>query len=50
MDSGTFGVFVRGQRVVTETFSVRQENGISTVKSHLQETGGSTAEQIRSYR
>lgn len=45
VDSGTFGVFVRGQRVVTETFSVRQENGISTVKSHLQETGGSTAEQ-----
>jgi hypothetical protein len=37
VDSGSFGVFVRGQRVVTETFSVQQENGISLVKSHLQE-------------
>jgi hypothetical protein len=44
VDSGSFGVFIRGQRVVTETFSVGQENGISTVKSHLQETG-SAAEQ-----
>jgi hypothetical protein len=41
VDSGSFGVFVKGQRVVTETFSVRQENGISTVKSHLKETGSS---------
>jgi hypothetical protein len=43
VDSGSFGVFVRGQRVVTETFSVRQENGISIVKSSLQETGISGA-------
>ena len=42
VDSGSFGVFIRGQRVVTETFSVRQENGISDVKSRLQETGGAT--------
>jgi hypothetical protein len=41
VDSGAFGVFVKGQRVVTETFSVQQENGISLIKSHLQETGGS---------
>ncbi len=41
VDSGSFGVFVKGQRVVTETFSVQQENGTSLVKSHLQETGGS---------
>ena len=40
VDSGSFGVFIRGQRVVTETFSVHQENGISDVKSHLQETAG----------
>jgi hypothetical protein len=45
VDSGSFGVFVRGQRVVTETFSVRQDNGISIVKSHLQETGNSNAGQ-----
>jgi len=42
VDSGSFGVFIRGQRVVTETFSVRQDNGISNVKSRLQETGGAT--------
>ena len=39
VDSGSFGIFIRGQRVVTETFSVQQENGISTVKSRLQEIG-----------
>jgi hypothetical protein len=37
VDSGSFGVFVKGQRVVTETFSVGQQNGISLVKSRLQE-------------
>lgn len=40
VDAGSFGIFVRGQRVVTETFNVRQENGISDIKSRLQETGG----------
>jgi len=45
VDSGSFGVFVRGQRVVTETFSVQQENGISTVKSHLQQADASAAGQ-----
>jgi hypothetical protein len=39
VDSGSFGIFVQGRRVVSETFSVQQENGISLVKSHLQETG-----------
>ena len=41
VDEGSFGVFVRGQRVVTENFSVHQENGISIVKSRLQEIGNS---------
>jgi hypothetical protein len=41
VDSGSFGVFVRGQRAVSETFSVQQENGVSTVKSQLRETAGS---------
>jgi hypothetical protein len=46
VDAGSFGVFVRGQRVVTETFSVQQENGISVVKSRLKETGsGASAGQ-----
>jgi hypothetical protein len=43
VDSGSFGVFVKGQRVVTETFSVRQDNGVSIVKSQLKETGGSAS-------
>ena len=46
IDSGSFGVFVKGQRVVTETFNVQQENGISDVKSRLQEnTGTAHSEQ-----
>ncbi len=48
VDSGSFGVFVRGQRVVTETFSVQQENGISVVKSQLKETDGSASSGQRS--
>jgi hypothetical protein len=43
IDSGSFGVFVRGQRVVTETFSVKQENNVSTVKSQLKEIGSSAS-------
>jgi hypothetical protein len=45
VDSGAFGVFVRGQRVMTENFSVQQDSGASTVKSHLQEAGNSNAGQ-----
>ncbi len=46
VDSGSFGVFIKGQRVVTETFSVQQDNGVSTVKAQLKETAGtSTATQ-----
>jgi hypothetical protein len=45
IDSGSFGVFVRGQRVVTEKFDVHQENGVSVVKSRLQETGSEAASQ-----
>jgi hypothetical protein len=48
VDSGSFGVFVRGQRVVTETFSVQQENGISVVKSQLKETASSASSGQRS--
>jgi hypothetical protein len=45
VDGGTFGVFVKGQRVVTETFSVQQDNGISLVKSQLKETGSASSGQ-----
>jgi len=48
VDSGSFGVFIRGQRVATESFDVRQENGTSDVKSRLQETGNSAHAEQRS--
>jgi len=41
VDSGSFGVFVKGQRVATETFSVQQEGDASSIKSQLKETLGS---------
>jgi hypothetical protein len=47
VDSGSFGVFIRGQRVVTETFDVQQANGTSVVKSQLK-TGGQTPATQRS--
>jgi hypothetical protein len=40
VDSGTFGVFVKGQRVATETFSIAQQEGISAIKSQLKLTAG----------
>jgi len=43
VDSGSFGVFVRGQRVATETFNIQQLNGASSIKSQLKETSGSDA-------
>jgi hypothetical protein len=45
VDSGSFGVFIKGQRVMTEKFTVQQENGTSTVKSRLQDAGGSNSLQ-----
>ena len=39
VDSGAFGIFVKGQRVATETFHIEQVNGVSVVKSQLKETG-----------
>jgi hypothetical protein len=40
IDSGAFGVFVKGQRVVTETFNIQLENGVTQVKSQVKETTG----------
>jgi hypothetical protein len=40
IDSGSFGVFVKGQRVVTETFSIHQESGVSVIKSQIKELAG----------
>ena len=41
VDSGSFGVFIKGQRMATESFTVQQENGASVVKAQLKETSGS---------
>jgi hypothetical protein len=43
VDSGTFGIFVKGQRVASETFTIEQKNGVSIVKSQLKEAGGPDA-------
>ena len=42
IDSGSFGVFVKGQRVLTENFTIHQENGNSVIKAQLKEAGGSS--------
>jgi hypothetical protein len=42
VDSGSLGVFVKGQRVLTETFTIQEGNGNSTVHSHLKEAAGTT--------
>lgn len=39
VDSGSFGVFVNGQRVVTETFNIQQAPTGNTVNSELREEG-----------
>ena len=48
VDSGSFGVFVRGQRVATETFHIEQQNGASIIKSQLKETGGTDSTSQKS--
>jgi hypothetical protein len=45
VDSGSFGIFIRGQRVATETFHIEQENGQSFIKSQLKETAGGDSTQ-----
>jgi hypothetical protein len=45
VDSGSFGVFVKGQRVLTETFHIEQQSGISDIKSQLKESASSSTVQ-----
>ncbi len=47
IDSGTFGIYIKGQRVATETFHIEQISGSSVIKSQLKETAGgdSTSEK-----
>ncbi len=39
VDSGSFSVFVKGQRVATETFNIQQQNSNSIIKSQLKQDG-----------
>lgn len=41
VDSGSFGVFVNGKRVATETFKIEQREGGSTARSELKVEDGS---------
>jgi hypothetical protein len=41
VDSGTFGIFVKGVRVANETFTIHQQNDASVIKSELKEIVGS---------
>jgi len=41
VDSGSFGIFVKGARVATETFSIQQQANSSEIKSQLKQTSGS---------
>jgi hypothetical protein len=46
VDSGSFGIFIKGQRIATETFNIEQQAGDSIIKSQLKETSaGDTASQ-----
>ncbi len=36
IDSGSFGIFIKGQRVATETFHIEQQNGASIIKSQTE--------------
>jgi hypothetical protein len=40
VDSGSFGIFMKGVRVATETFSIQQETNSSVIKSQLKQTVG----------
>lgn len=48
VDSGSFGVFIKGQRVITETFRVEQQNGANLIKAQLKENGGAAPVQQKS--
>ena len=41
VDSGTFGIFVKGVRVANETFTIQQQGDASVIKSQLKELVGS---------
>jgi hypothetical protein len=42
VDSGSFGVFINGKRVATETFKIEQRDGASVAKSEIKAQDGAT--------
>ena len=40
VDSGSFGIFVKGQRVASETFTIHQQGTSSVIQAELKETVG----------
>ncbi len=45
VDSGSFGVFINGKRVATETFSIRQDTDSSTTVSEFKAEDGSSKQK-----
>jgi len=45
VDSGSFGIFKEGQRVLTESFHIEQQEGLSVIKAQLKEPNGSTIQR-----
>jgi hypothetical protein len=51
VDSGSFGVFINGQRVATETFSIHQNSGGSSIVSRFKsDSGAEKAEQTSEWQ
>ncbi len=48
VDSGSFGIFIKGQRVATETFHIQQQGGNSIIKSQLNAAGGADSSSQKS--
>lgn len=40
VDSGSFGIFIKGARVATETFHIEQQNGTTIIKSQFTDASG----------
>jgi hypothetical protein len=48
IDSGAFGIFIKSQRVATETFHIEQQDGETVIKSELKEASGGDSSSQKS--
>jgi len=48
VDSGSFGIFIKGQRVATETFRIDQQNGASIIRSQVVDASGGDSNSEKS--